>query len=111
MTDIKTNRELSNYNYGETVTPFAQSGQEFDMPIGNYRARARFWRIVTLWFCFASVLFLAILIMEARTPMRHVVVVQFNAKGDLLSTGLLQKTPLTGKLRKQIDEVIHGKKQ
>lgn len=110
MSDIKTNQQMPTYNYGEIVTPYADMGQDYDAPIGQYRVSARLFQVLTLCFALATICLLAIFILECNAPRDRIVVVQLNSSGKVYSTAVLKSLPVDHRLYQKTYGDIHGQK-
>ena len=109
MSEIKTQMPAPTYNYGDVLTPFAEQGQSWDTPIGSWRAKARFWRVLTVWFTAAALFFFIIFIAQARLPGHRIVVTEINPQGEVSHIGMMHAFPATGKTRQQVLEAGYGK--
>lgn len=92
MTELKSNAEAPNYNYGEIITPFQKSGQEWDQPIGYWRKKARMWRVMTITFLLVSGFLLLMFILELLAPQHKIYAVSVTKNGFVKGVGVLNNT-------------------
>lgn len=89
MSEIKTSAEATNYNYGEVITPFQQTGQRFDFPIGAWREKAAFWRMGTFGALVLCCLVLLLFILQISQPQNSIIAVQITPSGFVKTASLL----------------------
>ncbi len=85
MAEIKANAEALNYNYGEILTPFQTSGQNFDLPIGSFREKAAMWRVGAFISMGVSGILILLLILQIYQPLHSIMAVQITPKGFVRS--------------------------
>lgn len=89
MSELKANVEATNYNFGEIITPFQSSGQEWDQKIGTWRNKARIWRMSALTLLCVNFFLILIFILEMLVPQHTIYAASITDKGYVKHVGIL----------------------
>jgi hypothetical protein len=108
MAEIYRKVGPTSYSAGEVFTPFSRPGQSYDLPIGAWRLKAFFYRLLTLIFLGIAVLLTLVFLMLAQMPREKVFAVQVLNTGfstgysrlPLGSSNLLKNIKNAGNLEK-----------
>jgi hypothetical protein len=76
MAEIYRKVGPTSYSAGDLLTPFSRPGQTYDLPIGNWRVKAFFYRVLTFVFLGIAFLLALFFLMLCEMPREQVFAVQ-----------------------------------